>query len=403
MISKIHKDSLSFARTFIGLMLLVMVLACGEDVAGTGAGVAQAPDDNNVTQQKFDDQVIEEETPDDPEIEEDPTTEDPPELVVELRVDGVSPEKGRASGGDTVTILGAGFGFDARVLFDESEALNTFVLGDDRINVTTPPHAPGLARITVFQSDGEEVAVLEDGYLYYNDVVVSEIEPASGPATGGTPVTIKGRGFTDDTKLLFGEQLAINTEVVDDSTILALTPTGMPGEVDVFVSNPVGLARLKKGFLYTAAPIVTKVVPVAGPSAGGQLTIIEGAGFVEPVEVRFTYDINGLLEVNAKVLSTGVTETVVIQNSESRLSDDEVAAALARISELKIPPSEQEANQALMARGERLFTEHLGQVRMSIAREIQLFEQALATQDRRLAEKAAREFEDFLNQFGTVL
>lgn len=123
----------------------------------------------------------------------------------------------------------------------------------------------------------------------------------------------------------------------------------------------------------------------------------------EPVEVRFTYDINGLLEVNAKVLSTGVTETVVIQNSESRLSDDEVAAALARISELKIPPSEQEANQALMARGERLFMEHLGQVRMSIAREIQLFEQALATQDRRLAEKAAREFEDFLNQFGTVL
>jgi len=57
----------------------------------------------------------------------------------------------------------------------------------------------------------------------------------------------------------------------------------------------------------------------------------------------------------------------------------------------------------LMARGERLFMEHLGQVRMSIAREIQLFEQALATQDSRLAEKAAREFEDFLNQFGTVL
>ncbi|WP_370314977.1 Hsp70 family protein, partial [Thalassolituus sp.] len=123
----------------------------------------------------------------------------------------------------------------------------------------------------------------------------------------------------------------------------------------------------------------------------------------EQVEVRFTYDINGLLEVNAKVLSTGVTETVVIQNSENRLSEEEIAAALARLSELKIPPAEQAANKALMARGERLFIEHLGQVRTKIGQEIQLFEQAMATQDARVAEKAAREFEAFLNKFETVL
>ena len=123
----------------------------------------------------------------------------------------------------------------------------------------------------------------------------------------------------------------------------------------------------------------------------------------EPVEVRFTYDINGLLEVNAKVLSTGVTDTVVIQNSENRLSEGEIAEALARLSELKIPPAEQAANKALMARGERLYIEHLGQVRRTIGDEIQLFEQALATQDARVAEKAAREFEAFLNKFEIVL
>jgi len=123
----------------------------------------------------------------------------------------------------------------------------------------------------------------------------------------------------------------------------------------------------------------------------------------EQVEVRFTYDINGLLEVNAKVLSTGVTETVVIQNSENRLNEDQIIEALARLSELKIPPAEQAANKALMARGERLFIEHLGQVRKTIGDEIQLFEQALATQDARVAEKAAREFDAFLNKFETVL
>ena len=291
--ASLYRRIRTLARAGAWVFLVFFMLGCGEDTAGDLAAGEAAGENAGVVNQEFEDPSeqtsVGEEQVGEQEIgegngegtEEEGTEIEPAESL--LRVDGVLPEKGSASGGDTVTILGAGFAGDAMVLFDESQALNVFVLGEDRINVTTPPHAPGLARITVTQSNGEEVSFLDDAYLYANDVSIAEISPPQGPASGGTPVTVKGSGFTADTKLLFGEQLSINTEVVDDGTILALTPTGMPGEVDVFVSNNLGLSRLKKGFLYTAPPVVDKVVPVAGPAPGGEQVVIEGAGFVEPV------------------------------------------------------------------------------------------------------------------------
>ncbi len=327
MISSILNFGSKSLRIWSAVLVLVLIPGCGEDLGGAAGAGDESPNTQPFEQSFVDEQSNPSEVTEENEETEEEVTQ---EVAAELRVDGVSPAKGKASGGDTVTILGAGFGFDAKVMFDESEALNIFVLGDDRINVTTPPHAPGLARVTVFQADGEEVAVLEEGYLYYNDVVVSEIVPAEGPATGGTPVTVKGTGFTEGTKLLFGEQLAINTEFVDDSTILALTPTGMPGEVDVFVSNSLGLARLKDGFLYTAPPMVTKVSPVAGPSAGGQLTVIEGAGFVEPLEVRFgnvTAPVaelvhTGILHVTSPPHEAGAVDLWIVTPHGSTVVDD---------------------------------------------------------------------------------
>ncbi len=101
----------------------------------------------------------------------------------ELRVDALVPAKGSASGQETVTIFGSGFVEGARVLFDESDVQSVFVLGKDRINVTTPPHAPGLVRVTVILPD-ERSYGLDDAFLYFNAVRVDELDPPGGPAAG---------------------------------------------------------------------------------------------------------------------------------------------------------------------------------------------------------------------------
>ncbi|MBR58858.1 MAG: hypothetical protein CMH54_12670 [Myxococcales bacterium] len=252
-------------------ILLVLVASCGSTTTGDGVtDTGATPVDDVVPGSQ--DVVGEEEI-----------VEEPP---AELRFDSVEPSKGKVAGGEIVTIYGDGFEPGAQVLFDGSAGLFVFVLGPDRINVTTPPHSPGLARVTVVLPAQEKEISLDDAFLYYNDVSVTEVIPAVGPASGGTPVTVKGSGFTAETKLLIGPQLAINTQIIDDGTILGLTPGGEAGTVDIFVSTPSGIGTLKDGYQYTAPPEVNTVVPAAGPTAGGQTVTLSGTGFVEPFEVR---------------------------------------------------------------------------------------------------------------------
>lgn len=103
------------------------------------------------------------------------------------------------------------------------------------------------------------------------------------------------------------------------------------------------------------------------------------------VEVRYTYDINGALEVEVKALSTDQVERRVFRN-QSNLSEQELEERFAALAQIKLPPREQAENRALIARAERLYAESLGQVRDHILQMLQQFEAAL--NDRMLRDPA---------------
>ena len=78
-----------------------------------------------------------------------------------------------------------------------------------------------------------------------------------------------------------------------------------------------------------------------------------------PVDIRFTYDINGLLQVEATVVATGETHEVVLEQNPGILSPTEIRERLAALSALKIHPRDQQENLSLIARAERLYEELL--------------------------------------------
>ena len=80
------------------------------------------------------------------------------------------------------------------------------------------------------------------------------------------------------------------------------------------------------------------------------------------VGVRFTYDPSGLLEVEATVDKTGVTQRVVIEGNPGALSPQEVAERLEKLSALKLNPRDDAGNAALLSRAQRLFEQRLGQM-----------------------------------------
>ncbi len=117
--------------------------------------------------------------------------------------------------------------------------------------------------------------------------VVSSISPTSGPAAGGTTVTIIGSGFTGASKVLFGT--TTSTFTVNSATqITAVSPAGS-GTVHVTVSTPKGTSATSTAdrFTYRIAPTVTGISPTAGPLAGRTSVIIRGTGFTGASRVLF--------------------------------------------------------------------------------------------------------------------
>lgn len=127
-----------------------------------------------------------------------------------------------------------------------------------------------------------------------------------------------------------------------------------------------------------------------------QIDIPRAKAGEEPVDVTYTYDINSILEVEVKVVSTGKTVRQVIKSQYTRMSDEEIEQRLKDLSYLKIHPRDQEANKLLLLKGERLYEENVGNKRLLIEQELNLFEKALDSQEAALIAQARTRLQSFL-------
>ncbi|MCI8886765.1 MAG: molecular chaperone HscC [Hungatella sp.] len=116
----------------------------------------------------------------------------------------------------------------------------------------------------------------------------------------------------------------------------------------------------------------------------------------ESVDVTYTYDINSILEVEVKVISTGEVKKKVFLGRDVDMTEEEIEERLKTLSYLKIHPRDREENKYLLLRGERVYEESLGDDRLFVERAIRKFEKALNTYDQGIIEEAKEEFKKFL-------
>lgn len=104
-------------------------------------------------------------------------------------------------------------------------------------------------------------------------------------------------------------------------------------------------------------------------------------------EVRFSYDSSGLLEIDVHVPLSGTTRNLVIVDEEDRPDPRDIEKRRAALAKLKFHPREEAGNVALIARAERCYEDHIGDLRQAIGHWITEFVGALDTQDpRRIAD-----------------
>jgi molecular chaperone HscC len=120
------------------------------------------------------------------------------------------------------------------------------------------------------------------------------------------------------------------------------------------------------------------------------------AGHVS-VNVRLSYDANGMLEVEVKDAKQHVMASKVIQPSGVSMSADDIAQALKRLQALKQHPRDQQENMYLIERAKRLYEDRLGDQRQWLQKWITQFEIAMDTQDGKEVARARDEFRSALD------
>lgn len=208
-------------------------------------------------------------------------------------VSTVRPAGGQVAGGTTVTITGGGFttipGIPT-VDFGSSPATDVVVVAETELKATSPAGAAGPVNVTVSDAYGTSPAGgATFTYVAAPTISAGGLTPDSGPATGGTTVTIDGTGFSavgGTPTVDFGSTASPIVDFVSPTEVTAASPPGSAGPVEVTLTD-LGGASNGENFTYDSpapgAPNIESggIAPTSGPDSGGTAVTIEGSNLAE--------------------------------------------------------------------------------------------------------------------------
>lgn len=107
-----------------------------------------------------------------------------------------------------------------------------------------------------------------------------------------------------------------------------------------------------------------------------------GAAGSQKIDIRFSYDINGMLAIESGVAGSDATDVLDSLGHPGVLTAPEIVDRHAGFAHLATYPRDEAENQAVMARAARLHEERLGDDRKALAQVIEKFNALLVRSDR---------------------
>lgn len=160
------------------------------------------------------------------------------------KIEKLSPHKGSAAGGTTVTITGSNYysagGIELQaVKFGSTNAASferVVVKGKAAIKAISPPMTGGTVDVTLTTQGGTSAHLKADQFK--SAPVVSGVTPSSGSRAGGASVTVTGAGFAlgSATQIKFGTTKVRSLNCPTTTECIVVVPPRAPGVVDVKVT-----------------------------------------------------------------------------------------------------------------------------------------------------------------------
>ena len=226
-------------------------------------------------------------------------------------VTGRSPTSGPAAGGTTVIVSGTGFTGATVVKFGGiANATGAMTVNNANQITVTSPAGTGTVDITVTTPGGTSPTSVNDQFTYAPVPAVSGRSPTSGPAAGGTSVTLSGTGFTGATVVKFGGIAnATGAMTVNSDTQITVTSPAGTGTVDITVTSLGGTSTtsVNDQFTYVPAPTFSSISPATGSTLGATSVTIIGTNFVS--SGSFGVTIGGAAATVTGVSTTSISAT----------------------------------------------------------------------------------------------
>lgn len=119
----------------------------------------------------------------------------------------------------------------------------------------------------------------------------------------------------------------------------------------------------------------------------------------QEVEIRFTYDLNGVLEVEAMILETKQKFQHIVTRYARGMTQQQINQAIQAMSDLKTHPREESVNRYLLKRSERLYSELPLIEREHLDMILKGFEEALEIQDEELIARHRSVLQEYVDRF----
>ncbi len=213
----------------------------------------------------------------------------------DITITNISPNSGNVEGGEIINIYGTNFlnSNDLSVEIGGNKAPLEYFYGSKKLSIKVPANStPGKYDVVFINGDGQKLTV-KDGYEYLTPppvlpLEVKSISNTSGYEEGGNYIYITGQGFLKESIVTIGGNVT-PTSYVADTKIGVKVPKGIPGDVEVIVTNPDGecvAAPMKYTYIERVAEI-TSLNRIEGKIEGGELVYIYGKDFINDIEVFF--------------------------------------------------------------------------------------------------------------------
>src|SRR5262249_25637360 len=118
----------------------------------------------------------------------------------------------------------------------------------------------------------------------------------------------------------------------------------------------------------------------------------------QAVDIRFTYDLNGVLEVEATIVETKQKFTHVVTKYARGLTPEQVQRAVQAMDQLKTHPREETNNRFLLRRAERVYQEVPLEGGSRLGMLMDGFEEAVERGEASAIESNGRALQEFLDR-----